>query len=172
MLFPGISICTFSFWQPPGKFSVIFKPAKRTHFPSVRSQAWSTQYVTWITHSLSPWYVPSLSCPLLGVWDLTSFLKLLGFIWIFLYSFGYRKAILTVSRFVDVFLMSSLERWAQHLPTPSCDLPYNWYLFLIKIMYLFSVQLSSVAQLCLTLWDPIDCSMPAFPFHHQLPELA
>ena len=39
-------------------------------------------------------------------------------------------------------------------------------------MYLFSVQLSSVAQLCLTLWDPIDYSMPAFPVHHQLPELA
>ena len=31
---------------------------------------------------------------------------------------------------------------------------------------------SSVAQLCLTLWDPMDCSMPAFPVHHQLPELA
>ena len=33
-------------------------------------------------------------------------------------------------------------------------------------------QLSSVAQSCLTLCDPIDCSMPGFPVHHQLPELA
>ena len=32
---------------------------------------------------------------------------------------------------------------------------------------LSSVQVSSVAQLCLTL----DCSAPAFPVHHQLPEL-
>ena len=35
-----------------------------------------------------------------------------------------------------------------------------------------SVQFSSVAQLCLTLWNPTDCSMPGFPVHHQLPELA
>ena len=32
-----------------------------------------------------------------------------------------------------------------------------------------SVQFSSVAQLCLTLCDPMDCSTPAFPVHHQLP---
>ena len=31
-----------------------------------------------------------------------------------------------------------------------------------------SVQSSSVAQSCLTLCDPIDCSMPGFPVHHQL----
>ena len=30
----------------------------------------------------------------------------------------------------------------------------------------------SVAQLCLTLCDPMDCSMPGFPVHHQLLELA
>ena len=35
-----------------------------------------------------------------------------------------------------------------------------------------SVQISSVAQLCLTLCDPMDCSMPGFLVHHQLPELA
>ena len=35
-----------------------------------------------------------------------------------------------------------------------------------------SVQFSSVAQLCLTLCDPMDCSTPGFPVHHQLPELA
>jgi len=34
-----------------------------------------------------------------------------------------------------------------------------------------SVQFSSLTQLCPTLWDPMDCSMPDFPFHHQLPEL-
>ena len=33
-------------------------------------------------------------------------------------------------------------------------------------------QLSSVAQLCLTICDPMDCSTPGFPVHHQLPELA
>ena len=33
-----------------------------------------------------------------------------------------------------------------------------------------SVQFSSVTQLCLTLCDPVDCSTPALPVHHQLPE--
>ena len=31
---------------------------------------------------------------------------------------------------------------------------------------------SSVAQSCPTLCDPMDCSRPGFPVHHQLPELA
>ena len=35
-----------------------------------------------------------------------------------------------------------------------------------------SVQFSSVAQLCPTLCDPINCSTPGFPVHHQLPKLA
>ena len=35
-----------------------------------------------------------------------------------------------------------------------------------------SVQLSSVAQWCTTLCDPMDCSTPGFPVHHQLLELA
>ena len=33
-------------------------------------------------------------------------------------------------------------------------------------------QFSSVTQSYLTLYDPMDCSMPGFPVHHQLPELA
>ena len=33
-------------------------------------------------------------------------------------------------------------------------------------------QFSSVAQSCLTLCDPMDYSMPGFPVHHQLAELA
>ena len=32
------------------------------------------------------------------------------------------------------------------------------------------VQFSSVAQSCLTLCNPIDCSTPGFPVHHQHPE--
>ena len=32
-------------------------------------------------------------------------------------------------------------------------------------------SVSSIAQSCLTLCDPMDCSMPGFPVHHQLPEL-
>ena len=34
------------------------------------------------------------------------------------------------------------------------------------------VQFSSVSQSCPTLCNPMDCSTPGFPVHHQLPELA
>ena len=34
-----------------------------------------------------------------------------------------------------------------------------------------SVQFSWVTQSCLTLCDAMDCSVPGFPVHHQLPEL-
>ena len=35
---------------------------------------------------------------------------------------------------------------------------------------LSSVQFSSVAQSCPTLFDPMNCSTPGLPVHHQLPE--
>ena len=42
----------------------------------------------------------------------------------------------------------------------------------LKDWIFFFFQLSSVAQSGPTLCDPMDCSMPGFPVHHQLPELA
>ena len=36
----------------------------------------------------------------------------------------------------------------------------------------YSVMFSSVTQSCSTLCDPMDCSTPGLPVHHQLPELA
>ena len=44
--------------------------------------------------------------------------------------------------------------------------------FLFLIFCLVRVSVSSVAQSCLTLSDPMDCSSPGFPVHHQLLELA
>ena len=38
--------------------------------------------------------------------------------------------------------------------------------FAMKIVH----QFSSGVQSCLTVWDPMDCSMPALPVHHQLLE--
>ena len=35
-----------------------------------------------------------------------------------------------------------------------------------------SILFSSVAQSCPTLYDPMDCSTPGLPVHHQFPELA
>ena len=44
-------------------------------------------------------------------------------------------------------------------------------LCLARLLILRLVQFSSVAQSCPTLCDPMDCSMPGFLVHHQLPEL-
>ena len=38
-------------------------------------------------------------------------------------------------------------------------------------MHSASAQFSSVAQSCPTLCDPMNCSMPCLPVHHQLPDL-
>ena len=43
----------------------------------------------------------------------------------------------------------------------------NWSAIRTQV-HLITVQFSSVAQSCLTLSDPMDCSMPGFPVHHQL----
>ena len=37
---------------------------------------------------------------------------------------------------------------------------------------LATAQFSSVAQSCPTLCNPMDYTMPGFPVHHRLPELA
>ena len=36
--------------------------------------------------------------------------------------------------------------------------------------FLYIIIISSVAQSCLTLWDPMNHSTPGLPVHHQLPE--
>ena len=55
----------------------------------------------------------------------------------------------------------------QKLPRIS-QIPYP-----IKVKVVEQIlQFSSVAQSCLTLCDPMDCSMPGFPAHHQFIELA
>ena len=41
-----------------------------------------------------------------------------------------------------------------------------------KIRSKKAVQFSSVSQSCLTLCDPMECSTPGFPVHHQLLEPA
>ena len=41
-----------------------------------------------------------------------------------------------------------------------------------QLKHWLKIQFSSVTESCSTIFDPIDCSMPGFPVHHQLPELA
>ena len=40
----------------------------------------------------------------------------------------------------------------------------------IDLKNISSVQFSSITQSCLTLCDPMNCSTPDLPVHHQLPE--
>ena len=62
----------------------------------------------------------------------------------------------------------------QHWRTPFPIWNQSVVLCLVLTIASCSVQFSSVTQLCLTLWDPMDHSMPGLPVHHQsqsLPKL-
>ena len=50
------------------------------------------------------------------------------------------------------------------------DVPVYSSIHLPRDILIASVQFSSVAQLCLTLCDPMNHSTPGLPVHHQLPE--
>ena len=50
------------------------------------------------------------------------------------------------------------------------DLPFH-QIDICKKNGMLPVQSSSVTQSCPTLCDSMDCSMPGFPVHHQVPEL-
>ena len=47
---------------------------------------------------------------------------------------------------------------------------YILHLEVLRSSKHYSVQFSSVAQSCPTLCDPMNCSIPGLPVHHQLPE--
>ena len=61
-----------------------------------------------------------------------------------------------------------LYHWATNLPM---KMPFIYQWKGSPFIPFSSVQFSSVAQLCLTLGNPTDCSIPGFPVHHQLLEL-
>ena len=82
-------------------------------------------------------------------------------------------AISTVSQSIPPYSLSPLSWilcvWLVKFPPTTCHEqvpPIFPYLFMIWLQ-----SVSSVAQSCSTLCDPMDCSMPGFPVHHQLPEL-
>ena len=45
-----------------------------------------------------------------------------------------------------------------------------WMISFWCLFWFRSVQFSSVTQSCTTLCDPMNCSTPGLPVHHQLPE--
>ena len=116
-----------------------------------------------------------------------SFLLTLGFIYSPISSSLRYKV-----RLLEIFLAScsrDLSLWTLELlllhPTNFGILPF---LFVSRYFFLFCFQLflwptdyigicclifqfSSVTQSGPPLWNPMDCSTPGFPVHHQLPEL-
>ena len=67
--------------------------------------------------------------------------------------------------------ISKQEHWSMLPCSPPEDLP-NPGIEPVSLTspVLSSVQFSSVAQSCPTLCDPMNCSTPGLPVHHQLPE--
>ena len=53
--------------------------------------------------------------------------------------------------------------------TEAEDIKKRWQEYMEEL-YKKDLQFSSVAQLGLTLCDPMNCSTPGLPVHHQLPE--
>ena len=47
---------------------------------------------------------------------------------------------------------------------------YSYFFHTFAVIFFCSVQFSSVAQSCPTLCEPMNCSMPGHPVHHQLLE--
>ena len=78
----------------------------------------------------------------------------------------------------------SLHKILKHFIEKVCDFCFQWRtinckeslqsLFSICLILLFLktflLVISSVNQSYPTLWDPMDCSMPGLPVHHQIPE--
>ena len=82
-----------------------------------------------------------------------------------------------LSRLVITFLPRSKRLLISWLQSPSAvilESPQNkvWHcLHYFPICeYISTVQFSSVTQSCPALWDPMNCSIPGLPVHHQLPE--
>ena len=49
---------------------------------------------------------------------------------------------------------------------PLSVLLFFFFILTYSLLCCISVQVSSVARLCLTLWDHMDCSTPGLPVHH------
>ena len=71
----------------------------------------------------------------------------------------------------DVNLMLKMWNWKKSRLMKIFLFEFLKVYLLIKISF-SSVQFSSVAQLCLTLCNPMNRSTPGLPVHHQLPEFA
>ena len=80
------------------------------------------------------------------------------------------KTYVHMKTYIQIFI-AALFIIVKTLKQPRCPPGGQWINSLWHIQTMeCSGQLSSVAQSCPTLCNPMDCSMPGLPVHHQLPE--
>ena len=76
---------------------------------------------------------------------------------------------------VHGILQARTLEWVAFLFSRGSSLPRDWTQVACiagRFFQFNSVQFSSVAQSCLILCDPMNCSIPGSPVHHKLQELA
>ena len=89
------------------------------------------------------------------------------YIWTFC---GFRHipsvAVLNIHKSVSVHMCKLFYRVYIYIKSVPLNLEtMSWFSKVVA-----SVQFSSVAQSCPTICDPMNCSTPGLPIHHQLPE--
>ena len=72
------------------------------------------------------------------------------------HHFGHRLLKITTHFLKDILWLLTCVFWILGEPSVAIRSP--------------TAQLSSVTQLCPTLWDPMDCSSPGLPVHRQIAE--
>ena len=97
-------------------------------------------------------------------------------------TFSSVSSVFNQERFLCLSVFSDIGISEEDHPSPhplclkNVYLGSVWCFFLIRLWSWISsrnrTQFSSVAQLCPTLYNSMDCSTPGFPVHHQLPEFA
>ena len=65
---------------------------------------------------------------------------------------------------------SKLANLTMNLLTQICSSKHTFFKYLHHDIVEYISQFSSVAQACLTLCNPMNCSIPGLPVHHHLPE--
>ena len=78
--------------------------------------------------------------------------------------------------FSSLIFCQQINGWSVHWCKWGVKVPYYYFIILLSLSLFMSVGIclifhfSSVAQSCLTLGNPMNCSTPGLPVHHQLPE--
>ena len=78
-----------------------------------------------------------------------------------------KRVLLLENNFLFLYLLGQVSKnqSLEFLSVGFLDIQQN-----SRSWHFSSVQFSSVAQLCPTLCNPMNCSTPGLPVHHQLPE--